>query len=244
MKTFHTQLNRHTFYLNPLNSGVFQYGENLRLPLIEMPAYSMNLAMALGQSTKVNLLPKHRKQHFLFSTLNKFVVLVAAVLIPMMLSTSFLRYNDVTQLDRSVNRLNGQWTGLSEQAQEYFGMLEDIEHMREYWTYYDNDRVNSRNQYKILKLISAEVPDNIRITSLVFRSQGEKTGLGGGKRGAHINMVELSGFVDAHAGVADIQLTNFILRLDGLGVFTSVDRENRPASGVQNQLLFVLKLGI
>jgi len=141
--------------------------------------------------------------------------------------------------------MNNQWQKLSEQSQEYFTMRDDLGYLGDYWGYIENDRINSENQMKLLKLISSQIPDNIKITSLVFRPASSKDGGSVIKQDAHVDRIALSGFVHASAGIADIQLTNFIMRLESLNLFTSIEREvqGTPSSD-DTRLLFTLKMGI
>ena len=122
-------------------------------------------------------------------------------------------------------------------------MLDDLEFLGNYWGFLENDDINSENQIKLLKLISSEIPDNIKVTSLVFRPASSKEAGSVIKQAAHVDRIALSGIVNAHAGIADIQLTNFIMRLESLNMFTSIDREGSPSSD-DSRLLFTLKIGI
>ena len=124
-------------------------------------------------------------------------------------------------------------------------MNDDLEYLGNYWGYLTNDRINSANQIKLLRLLSSEIPENIKVTSLVFRKGSSKESSGPIRQAPHVDRLVLSGFVNAHAGVADIQLTNFIMRLEGLNVFSSIEREVRGTpSADDTRLFFTLNLGI
>ena len=210
-----------------------------------IPTFSTNFALALKRSTGINLLPIRSKQHFQYRMFNKFALFIASILIPLYLILGYFAHKETGYMEESVATMNQQWRMLSEKSQEYFAMLADLEHLGSYWGYLLNDRINSANQIKLLKLISSEIPDNIKVTSLVFRpasSQGEGKTI---KQDAYIDRIAMSGFVNASAGVADIQLTNFIMRLESLNMFTSIDREiqGNPSSD-DVRLFFTLKMGV
>ena len=148
-------------------------------------------------------------------------------------------------MEESVISMRTQWEKLSEQSQEYFVMLDDLEFLGNYWGYLFNDRVNSENQIKLLKLISSEIPDNIKITSLIFKAASSQDDRQVIKQDSHVDGIIMSGFVNAHAGIADIQLTNFRMRLESLNLFTNIksDVKGNPVDD-DKHLLFTLQLEV
>jgi Tfp pilus assembly PilM family ATPase len=242
---FNVKLNRTTEYLNPLRQGDFEFANEFDLDYQKVPLFATNFALALNDSMGINLLPEQRKQHFRYRIFNKLAMFVALILLPMYLILGYLTYTEMGFLEESVVTMNRQWQKLSEQSQEYFVMLDDLEFLGNYWGYLANDRINSENQMKLMRLLSSEIPDNIKLTSVVFRPGTSQESGKAIKQGAHVDRLVLSGIVEAHAGIADIQLTNFIMRLESLNVFTSIEREVRgnPSSD-ESRLFFTLKLGI
>ena len=245
VEVFKTQLGRTTEYLNPLRQGDFEMVGELDLDYQSIPIFSTNFALALNDSTGINLLPEERKQHFKYRVLNKLSMFVAMILLPLFVILGYLTYLETGYMESSVVTMKQQWQKLSEQSQEYFVMLDDLEYMGNYWGYLKNDRINSQNQVKLLRLLSSEIPDNIKLTSLIFRPASSQESGKAIKQDPHVDRVVLSGFVTAHAGIADIQLTNFIMRLESLNTFTSIEREIRgnPSSD-DTRMFFTLKLGI
>ena len=245
VESFETQLGRTTEHLNPLRQGDFEFTDNAKLKYQQIPIFSTNFALALNSSSGINLLPANRKQHFQYKIFNKLALFVAMFLLPIYLLMGYLSHMEKNVTAESVAKMNQQWQKLSEQSQEYFVMLDDIQYLNDYWGYLANDRINSINQIKLLRLISSEIPDNIKVTSLVFRPASSADGGSVIKQDAHVDRIALSGFVHAHAGIADIQLTNFIMRLESLNMFTSIEREvqGTPSSD-DTRLLFTLKMGV
>jgi type IV pilus assembly protein PilM len=243
VEVFATQLERPTEHLNPLRQGDFEFSEQLELDHQLIPIFSTNFGLALKSSAGINLLPTSRKQHFQYKIFNKLSIFLTVILIPIYLLIGYFSYVEQRGLEENVANMNKQWQKLSEQSQEYFIMRDDLKFLGNYWGFLENDAINSENQIKLLKLISSEIPDNIKITSLVFRPASSKEAGSVIKQAAHVDRIALSGIVNAHAGIADIQLTNFIMRLESLNMFTSIEREGSPSSD-DSRLLFTLKIGL
>jgi len=240
-----TQLGRTTEHFNLLRQGDFEFSDGLAVDYQQIPNFALNFSLALQGANGINLLPVERKQHFRYRFYNKLAIFLAAILLPIYIILGYFSYLEVGLLTENVITMQQQWKKLSEQSQEYFIMLDDLEYMGDYWSYLKNDQVNSENQLKLLRLLSSEIPDNIKITSLVFRPASSQEDGKPIQQDAHVDRIALSGFVHAHAGIADIQLTNFIMRLESLNVFTNIEREvqGTPSSD-DSRLFFTLKLGI
>jgi len=245
VETFETQLDRPTEHLNPLRNGDFEFADEFELDPQMIPTYTTNFGLALNQSTGINLLPTNRKQHFQYRIFNKLAMFVAAILLPIYLILGYFTYLETGYLEGNVVTMQKQWQKLSEQSQEYFVMLDDLEYLGNYWGYLANDRINSENQLKLLKLLSSEIPENIKITSMIFRPASSQENGQAIKQDAHVDRIAMSGFVQAHAGIADIQLTNFHMRLESLNMFSSIDKEIQGNPNSDDvRLFFTLKLGI
>ncbi|MCF7826977.1 MAG: pilus assembly protein PilM, partial [Candidatus Marinimicrobia bacterium] len=245
VEVFAEQLDRPTEHLNPLRQGDFEFSGDFELNYQLIPVFATNFGLALKSSAGINLLPASRKQHFQYKVFNKLAIFLTAILLPIYLLLGYFSYMEQEVLVETVANMNNQWQKLSEQSQEYFTMRDDLGYLGDYWGYLENDRINSENQMKLLKLISSQIPDNIKLTSLVFRPASSKDGGSVIKQDAHVDRIALSGFVHASAGIADIQLTNFIMRLESLNLFTSIEREvqGTPSSD-DTRLLFTLKMGM
>jgi len=243
VESFETQLEKPTEHLNILRQGDFEFPEGHDLDYQLLPQFSSNFGLALKSSAGINLLPTSRKQHFQFKVFNKLAIFMTVILLPIYMLIGYFSYMEKNVLEESLSNMNKQWQKLSEQSQEYFNMLDDLEYLADYWGYLENDHINTQNQLKLLKLISSEIPDNIRITSLVFRPASTKDAGSVIKQAAYVDRIAMSGVVNAHAGIADIQLTNFIMRLESLNMFTSINREGSPSSD-DSRLLFTLNMGL
>lgn len=236
------ELSRHVFHLNPFRQNQLILGPEAQLSGQDVPAFSANLALAARESRKLNLLPSGRLEHFRFRLMNKIAALLAIILLPIYLSSGIMSYLEIQRMTENVSKLNESWTRLSGQAQEYFAMVDDLEILSSYTNFLKNDRLNTYNQLKILRLFSTEVPNNIRLTSIAFRHDRSGAKNDGGATLNRITSVDVSGFVEAQPGIADIQLTNFIMQLEGLNVFDRIERENRPSAAAQNRLFFTLEM--
>ncbi len=245
IEVFQTQLGRPTEHLNLLRQGDFEFPEDTPVDHQLIPIFTTNFSLAFKSSDGINLLPPARKQHFQFRIFNKLGLFLAAILLPLYLLLGYFRYLEEGYMEESVVNMRKQWEKLSEQSQEYFVMLDDLEFMGNYWGYLSNDRINSENQIKLLKLISSEIPDNIKITSLIFKPASSQDGRQVIKQDSHVDGIIMSGLVNARAGIADIQLTNFRMRLESLNLFTNIKSEakgNPPDD--DRHLLFTLQLEV
>ncbi len=243
IETFAEELDQRVEHLNPFRSGQFRISEDCSIPSSDFPSFATNIALALENTRKINLIQPGARQHFRYKVLNKFAWFAASLLIPILLATGTLSYLETQRQEEYLKTLNNQWTMLSEQSQEYFAMISDLEIMSAYRRFLENDKVNSNNQFQILKLFSTEVPENIKLTSMAFRLN-EDPDVPGGRTDAHLDQVDVSGFVLSAPGIADIQLTNFILKLEGMGIFSNIERENRPSSTVTDRLFFTLRIKV
>ena len=245
VESFASQLDRPTEHLNPLRQGDFEFTDTCKLDPQQIPIFASNFSLALKSSSGINLMPIARKQHFQYKVFNKLAIVLATILLPVYFLVGYFSYMEQESLEANVTNMNSQWQKLSEQSQEYFTMLDDLEYLGTYWGFLENDRINSHNQLILLKLISSEIPDNIRVTSLIFRPASSQDGGSAIKQAAHVDRIALSGFVNAHAGIADIQLTNFIMRLEGLNMFSSIERDVQGSSNTDDtRLFFTLKMGV
>ena len=245
VEVFKTQLGKPTEHLNPLRQGDFEFPEDSPVDHQLIPIFATNFGLALKSSGGINLLPAERKQHFKYRIFNKLALFIAAILLPLYMLLGYFRYLEEGYMEESVISMRTQWEKLSEQSQEYFVMLDDLEFLGNYWGYLFNDRVNSENQIKLLKLISSEIPDNIKITSLIFKAASSQDDRQVIKQDSHVDGIIMSGFVNAHAGIADIQLTNFRMRLESLNLFTNIksDVKGNPVDD-DKHLLFTLQLEV
>ncbi|NQV49929.1 MAG: pilus assembly protein PilM [Candidatus Marinimicrobia bacterium] len=245
IEVFQTQLGRPTEHLNLLRQGDFEFPEDTPVDHQLIPIFTTNFSLAFKTSDGINLLPPARKQHFQYRIFNKLVLFLAAILLPLYLLLGYFRYLEEGYMEESVVNMRKQWEKLSEQSQEYFVMLDDLEFLGNYWGYLSNDRINSENQIKLLKLISSEIPDNIKITSLIFKPASSQDDRQVIKQDSHVDGIIMSGLVNARAGIADIQLTNFRMRLESLNLFTNIKSEakgNPPDD--DRHLLFTLQLEV
>ncbi|NQV30101.1 MAG: pilus assembly protein PilM [Candidatus Marinimicrobia bacterium] len=245
VEVFQTQLGRPTEHLNLLRQGDFEFPEDTQLDHQLVPIFATNFGLAFKASDGINLLPTERKQHFQYRVFNKLALFMAAIVLPLYMLLGYFRYLEEGYMEESVISMRKQWEKLSEQSQEYFVMLDDLEFLSNYRGYLSNDRINSENQIKLLKLISSEIPDNIKITSLIFKAASSQDDRQVIKQDSHVDGIIMSGFVNAHAGIADIQLTNFRMRLESLNLFTNIKSEvqGNPA-GDDRHLLFTLQLEV
>lgn len=210
--------------LNPMRKGLYHFKDNHVLQNSQMPLYTVNFALASEEAEKINILPKNLKTNYRYLFLYKVAAVLVALLIPIYVVTTYLSGLEIDSLREQIKTRGSQWDKLSVQAQEYIGLMTDIDILSGYQSFLENDRIHSNNQIKILKLLSNIVPKDIKLTKVNFKKVAIEAGKDeSGKSSEYfLPALEVSGFVQADASVSDIHLTNFIMTLEQSNLFSSI----------------------
>lgn len=244
VQTIGQNLNFKVGLLNPVRQENFQYQDGAVLPERDLPNYSVNFALALDEAQQMNIIPPTRRSGFKYILLNKLALLAALILIPLFTTTLMTTNQRISDLRQQIDTKNEQWTLLSSEAREYTARFDDINILDGYRKFLRNDQTYSVNQVRILKALSAVVPSDIKLTSLNFKGEVAPREEGGTvTEQVNRNLLEVRGFVQAHASVADIHFTNFIMGLENLPLFSRVEpnleEHSNPEEG---KLFFTLNL--
>ena len=172
---------------------------------------------------------------------------MTAFFIPIYLITTLLSGFTIKQLEEDIQTRSNQWDKLSIQAKEFIGLMMDIDILNGYWSFLENDRKHSINQIKILKMFSTIVPKDIKLTTIQFKKVSIESGtkINGAGAGVFKPGVKVSGFVQAEASVSDIYLTNFVMKLEQLNMFSKIDlKVDKTSKTTEGKLFFSLELRI
>ncbi|GEM_PF-447784 len=239
LPTINKQMDIEVELLNPLRFGKYEFADEAIIPDNELPNYAMNFALLADETERINILPKGILASYRYIFLSKLAATLVAFLIPFY-GTSYLFSNyKISSLANEVKTKKSQWDRLSSQSKEYFDLITDIEILGGFEKLLKNDRVYSENQIKILKILSSTAGKDIKLTSLAFKKEviDEKVNQIDNP-GTYVDVLDISGFVKSDPSIADIQLTNFAIKLEQTRVFKKVKKDVQETSDTQDWKLF------
>ncbi len=232
--------------LNPMRCKMYTFQDGQVLPEVNVPQYALNFALTNEEAESINIIPDNLRTNYRFIFLNKTAAFLVALFIPIFIATTWFSSVKVKRLDVLVQQKNTLWSKLSTQAKDYLGRKKDLKILEDYRILLQNDRTYSLNQIKLLKLFSNTVPSAIHLTSLRFNkviASSDENAAEDTKNQKVTDVLEVAGFVQADASVADIQLTNFVMKLEQFDflhkVVTSMEETSDAEDG---KLFFNLKL--
>ncbi|MFQ6605061.1 MAG: pilus assembly protein PilM [Fidelibacterota bacterium] len=231
--------------MNPTRYETFHFDDNVTIREQEISKYSLNFALLNNIIETFNILPKNTLASYRFIFLSKLAAASSAFILPFLITTLFFSNIQIKMMNKEVVEKTNQWETLSEQSQEYFDILKDLDIIDGYYKLLKNDGIHTKNVLKILKILSNDIDKNIKFTSLVFKKEltaEDKTDLN--NPNYYDSVLEINGFVQSDPSLADIQLTNFQIHLEQIGVFNSIEREIKETSEGEEEwkLFFQFKL--
>lgn len=244
VKTLEKNLNIECRILNPNRTFDFQFnGENV-MQENQLSAFALNYALALTDKPLINVVPTNQQNENKFIFLSNFSKMVSVFLVPFFILTTILSFTKSVSLEKQLTTRQSDWEVLSDGTKDYYTMAKDIEIWNTYGQYLKNDRTYTHNQLILLKLISNVVPPDVKLTLLEFKKELQDPdensfGIGISKT---INIMLINGFVEAHASIADIQYTTFLIQLESMAVFKKINSELEKSSDINNKLFFTLKI--
>jgi len=239
LPTIKKQMDIEVELLNPLRFGKYDFADEAIIPDKELPKYAMNFALLAEETERINILPKGILASYRYIFLSKLAATLVAFFIPFYGTTLLFSNYKIDSLAEEVKTKKSQWNRLSSQSKEYFDLIKDIEILEGFQKLLHNDRVYSENQIKILKILSSTAGKDIKLTSLAFKKEviDDKVSQPDNPR-AYVDVLDISGFVQSDPSIADIQLTNFAIKLEQTGVFTKVKKDIQETSETQDWKLF------
>jgi len=235
LDVIHENLELKVSLLNPIRRGKYNYQSGCVIPDKLLSTYSVNFALATEEIEGINLIPSNLRSNFRYIFLSKVMIAIVAFLIPFFSMTAFFTYSKFNHVVKQVESKTKKWENLSVQAKEYSGLMGDMEILDAYKSYMKNDKTYSHNQVSLLKLISSIIPKHIKLTSLAFNKEASNDG-----GDEFHDVLKLDGFVQANASVADIYLTNFIINIEELPYFTSLNTDIKDHNQPGDEKLFFL----
>lgn len=241
VETLGENLDRKVSLFNPLRSGDYLFRDGSLIPDNVLPNFAVNLALGLQDVEHLNVLPREIRSNHKYIFLDKIAMTLAAIAIPLFGVTTFFSGREVDSLNTRIGEKKQQIGTISEQARRYTDVLNDIEILEGFQRFLSNDRAFSTNQITLLKVLSGTVSGNIKFTSLAF-TKGVNDNPGEGTGNVE-NWLKIKGFVQGDPSVADIRLTNFVIKLEELNMFKKVDTQiDETRSPEEGKLFFFLNL--
>jgi len=210
----------------------------------ELADYALNFALSLSGNPVINVLPATKKSNLKFILFSNIMLVASALLIPFFIISTVISGFTSRSLEKEINTINQDWNTFSADMKEYYAMSDDINIWKSYGRYMKNDRIYSKNQMALLKLISATVPESIKLTLVEFKrvlTNPTPTSAGIGIDRT-TNFLVLTGFVSADPSVADIEYTNFVMRLESLKEFITVKSDVDQNNESSDRLFFNISL--
>ncbi|NOZ09152.1 MAG: pilus assembly protein PilM, partial [FCB group bacterium] len=247
VQTISESLNLKVGYFNPLRAGKYRFNGGKVIAESQLPNFVTNFALLAKNTEPLNIIPEKKRNEYGYIFRSKLMTAAAAVLLPLFAVSGFwmsTHYDAVSVKLDEKQRLAGQ---LLNRKNEMLILQKDTKLIEDYYHLLENDRVYSRYQMNLLKLLSNIIPKDIKLTSLSFTKETNETVDDNGVK--TVNSVDdvllLNGFVTSDVSLAHIQLTNFRLKLEQLPYFSSVSIDMEDiAEKASNKFLFNLKLGI
>jgi hypothetical protein len=244
-EVFGENLNIKVGLLNPIRHGKYVYSNGEVLQDEMLPSFSVNFALASEEAEKINVIPQSLRSNYKYLFLSKVAAMAMVFFLPFFVSTAILSNMKIKRLDKQITTRSKQWGNLSVQAKEYFDIVGDMEILGGYRRFLINDRIYSNNQIKLLKLLSSVVPSDINLTSIKFNKEvvDKKKTEDASQPQIFEDVLEISGFVQADASISDIQLTNFVMKLEQLAIFRDIEMNIEEYSDpTEGKLFFTLNL--
>lgn len=236
LTTLKNNLNVNVSLFHPQRVGTIKTGPGVVIPENELPEANLNFALAEGRASRINLLPRNLVSASKFIFFNKVAIAAAIFLIPLFLGSIYFSYRELNEVKKNVVWYQNEWTQLNDETKGYYDLLNDRDILKTYGKYLHNDEVLSQNQIKLMKLFSGIVPTDIKFTSMVFSKEIQAGGSDNKNDGATFqDILRVKGFIQAEAAVADIRLTNFVIKLEEMEIFSDVefkmDENSKPKDG-------------
>ncbi len=245
LRTLSDNIDLKVSLLNPMRCKLYKFQDGQVLPEANVPQYAINFALTNEEAESINIIPTNLRANYRYIFLNKTAGFLVALFIPIFMASIWFSSIKLERLKAMEQQKNKLWGKLSTQAKDYLGRRKDLKILNDYRILLQNDRTYSLNQIKLLKLFSNIVPPAIHLTALRFNkvvSSDENAGEEN-KKEEVTDVLEVNGFVQADASVADIQLTNFVMKLEQFDflhkVVTSMEETSDTEDG---KLFFSLKL--
>ncbi len=214
------ELENNVELLNPNRQNTFAF-EGGEFSPDHYVKYALNFAHALNALPPVNLMEPAQRQSEKYLFRSNVALAVFSILSPIILVSTLLAYVGNISLGNTLTERKSEWVNTSNELKNFHAMANDIEIWNAYVHFLNNDRAYSRNQIKMLQFLTNIVPADIKLIGLDFEllnTAGKNDGNSLGKS----SQLTLKGVVDSPVSMADIKLTNFVMKLENEPIIKQV----------------------
>ena len=245
LETIQENIYQNVELLNPMRTGEYYINDDVDIPPQQYPNYVLNFALAADEAEDFNVAPKYIRDDYKYSFLTKITAGILVLVVPLILFAGLYSNSSLKRGQRAIEAKQAELQRLSVDTQDYASFVGDLAIINSSNHFLRNDRIYSNNQIKILQLFSTIVPVEIKLTALNFVNA---TDLPDSVAVTEYfkEYIEIAGFVDENRSVADIYLTDFILRLEKMRYFSNVIILEKTENGYSNKggLFFKLRLDL
>ena len=231
--------------INPMRTGDYYIHDDVDIPPKQYPNFALNFALVADEVEDFNVAPMPIRENYKYSFFSKVTASLLALLVPLFIFTGIYSSTSLKRGQRAIDSKKAELQRLSVETQDFAKFEGDIEIISSTNHFLRNDRLYSENQIKMLQLFSAIVPEEIKLTAINFVNA---TGLKDSVEATNDfkEHLEIAGFVNKNKSVADIYLTDFILRLEKMRYFNNVITLEKSEKEFINrdELFFRLRLDL
>lgn len=228
--------------LNPMRNGAFKVKDDGVVKNSLLPLFTTNFALVSEEVERINVIPKKLRVNYRYLLLYKVAAVLVAFFLPIYLIATIMSGFNIDNLNEKISSRKNQWDKLSVQAKEYIGLMTDIDILNGYRFFLDNDRIHSKNIISLMKMFSSTVPKDIKLTKIHIKKMSTESNNTSGSVKFKDGLT-LSGFVQADASVSDIHLTNFVMKLEQLNMFSKIELNmDETSKNTEGKLFFSMNL--
>lgn len=246
VETLRDNLNIDVCVLNPIRTVKVHYSKLSPIPKYLLPNFAVNFALVSEEVRKLNLMPKTIRSDYKNILFSKLAGIAAGIFVPFVAISTFLSALNIDTYTDRIKTLEMERNNTIAQTKEYFDIKGDIEIIQALQNFIANDRMSSDAKIKILKVFSNSVPDEIRITELLFKKRYPGTSSNESFDRFSVRpeyFIELTGFVLSDVSIANIQLANFRVSLQNKSYFKDIVVLRQDIStSASGKLLFTMEL--
>jgi|GEM_PF-3583863 len=223
------QLNRNVRRMYPLRSGTIRYAEGVEpIPPEFLSQFDLALASATEIDNHTNLIPKNLKfeEKFIPAYMASVILLLLTLLA--ITVSSFAVSSQLNAAKKEVARLDEEIETIAPMGRKYSDMINYHNAAYTIKNELNRDIYVSKMTTDIMRFVSQNTQNEVKLHQMRFNAvRMEKSGNSQVKAAEQQDptslFMQLEGFVTTSNAVADLQLTNYVIKLQNSGLFSEVE---------------------
>ncbi len=214
----------------------------------EFSEFFCALGLGLSDNKKMNLIPPEYRKRELFKNLN--ILMIFIILLSGYFAATFTlnQQKNIKKYQQLFLTTEEKYKELNPVEQNYFELTRQIsETQNEKNTLLGQVR-ETPQLMEVLRLLSNEIPENIRLTEFDFAPFSQPLAAKKGKRGQPQDQtqtsrfqVKIGGYISGDYLMGDVILIKFINQLDALGYFNKIDLIKKKKDPQKNSFTFQIE---